>query len=195
MSDLHLEFSQGQMDVPELPDDKNTVLILAGDIGLAKRATTYKPFVEDMSYRFHEVVLILGNHEHYNYKFPLTYNKMWTELVEFENVSLLEKESFWDTEEDFAVIGATMWTSMDGHNSITMTSAMYSMNDYSCIRNGPIREPWKRKLSPVDTVSDHMNARTYIFDEIKKQKEFAIQKADREKESQRLTRWNRSQRG
>jgi predicted phosphohydrolase len=159
------------MDVPELPDDKNTVLILAGDIGLAKRATTYKYFIEDLFFRFKDVVMILGNHEHYNGKFPTSYEKIWTELITFENVFVLEKESIWDTVDDYAIIGATMWTSMDGHNSLTMQSAAYTMNDYSCIRNGPKNEPWKRKLSPRDTVEDFVNAKHYIFEEIKKHKD------------------------
>ena len=49
MSDLHLEFCQGNMNLPELPEDKDTVLILAGDIGLAKKPNTYRPFIENVS--------------------------------------------------------------------------------------------------------------------------------------------------
>lgn len=168
MSDLHLEFSQGQMDVPELPDDKETVLILAGDIGLGKRPTTYKYFVEDMSDRFREVVMVLGNHEHYKGHFPTTYNKMWVELVSFDNVSLLEKEAIWL--DDVAFIGATMWTNMDNLNQMTIYDANSQMNDYNCVRTGPISEPWKRKLHPKDTVEDFLNARHYLFEEIKNQK-------------------------
>ena len=71
MSDLHLEFSQGNMHVPELPDDAKTVLILAGDIGLVKKTHTFIDFITDMSARFQDVIYVMGNHEHYKVHFLL----------------------------------------------------------------------------------------------------------------------------
>lgn len=168
MSDLHLEFSQCDMEVPELNTDKETVLILAGDIGLAKRPTTYKYFVEDMSDRFREVIFVLGNHEHYGGKFPTTYTKIKKELLDFENVSVLEKEAIWL--DGVAFVCATLWTDMDNHDALCIEQSRLGMNDYNTVRTGPIGEPWKRKLHPHDTIADHMNAKHYIFDEIKKQK-------------------------
>jgi len=170
MSDLHLEFQNGpdQFVVPELPDDKDTVLILAGDIGLARRPTTYKYFVEDMSYRFREVIYVLGNHEFYGYRFPSTYTKIWSELQDFENVNVLEKEAVWF--DGVAFIGATLWTNMDNHNQMTMYDAAAQMNDYGTVRTGPKGCEWQRPLKPKDTIEDFMNARHYIFEEIKIQK-------------------------
>jgi len=52
-----------------------------------------------------------------------------------------------------------------------MEIARGSVNDYKVIRTGPHREPWKRRLTPRDTLEDHMNAKTFIFSEIVKQKE------------------------
>ena len=156
------------MHVPELPTDKETVLILAGDIGLAKRPTTYKYFIEDMSDRFREVIFILGNHEHYGGKFPTTHTKIWNELVEYDNVSVLEKEAIWL--DDVAFVCATLWTNMGNHDALCIEQAKLWMNDYKTVRTGPISEPWKKPLHPHDTIADHMNAKHFIFEEIKKQK-------------------------
>lgn len=169
ISDLHLEFSQGMMDLSELPTDKETVLVLAGDIGIAHRPSTYKYFIEDYAYRFKHVIVILGNHEHYHGKFPVSHTKIWNELVEFDNVSVLEKEC--EVIDGVAFVCATLWTDMYKHNPICMYEATLGMNDYGCIRTGPNAEPWKRKLKPQDTIADHLNAKHYIFEEIKKQKE------------------------
>lgn len=167
MSDLHLEF--GTMTVPPTDDDKDTILVLAGDIGLAEKEWTFKEFVEDMSMQFKEVIFIMGNHEHYKGKFPTTKEKLLTALADCPNVHVLEKET--KVFGDVAFICATMWTSMNNHDIFVMETARLNMNDYHLVRTGPPSEPWKRKLLPKDTVQDHVNAVHYIFAEIEKQKE------------------------
>lgn len=75
LSDAHLEFSVGspantrklfevlKQILPIFPTDRETVLVLAGDI------SSYKSQLEDLvaecSARFHSVILVDGNHEHY----------------------------------------------------------------------------------------------------------------------------------
>jgi len=47
ISDVHTE--TGLYFVPEMDDEKNTVVVLAGDIGIAKRPeTTYLPLVKNV---------------------------------------------------------------------------------------------------------------------------------------------------
>lgn len=167
LSDLHLEF--GTLTVPETDDDKDTILILAGDIGIASKQYTYVEWVEDMSMRFKEVIYIMGNHEHYHGKYPTTKQKLLEGLADCPNVHVMEKEV--KVFEDVAFICATLWTNMDNMDALTMFDAKNRMNDYKCVRTGPTSEPWKRKLSPKDTVEDHINAVHYIFAEIEKQKE------------------------
>ena len=172
LSDLHLEFSNGQVDIPSNNNDNNTILLLLGDIGIAKTESTYVPFITEMSHRFRHVIYIMGNHEHWKGKFPCTYNKIWYNLVELDNVTVLEKDSV--VIDNVAFIGATLWTNMNNNNPITMFDAKLKMNDYARIRNGPDGEPWKRKLDPEDTVADHITARNYIFAEIKSMKELGL---------------------
>ena len=168
VSDLHLEFSYGNMRLNELPTDKDTVLILAGDVGLASKPHTYLDFFEQKSDRFRDVIVILGNHEHYKGSFSTSYGRMKATLEHIVNVHVMEKESI--VIDDVAFIGATLWTSMDNHNMFCMEEARLTMNDYRTIRHGPNAEPWKRKLKPIDTIEDHVNASYYIIKEIEKQK-------------------------
>ncbi len=165
MSDLHLEF--GAMTVPPTDDDKDTILILAGDIGVAKNKATYVEFVEDVSMQFKAVIYVMGNHEHYKGKFRTTKTVLLTAFADCPNVHILEKDSI--VFDGVAFVGASLWTSMDNMNPFVMMDAKTNMNDYKHIRHGPISEPWKGKLTPYDTVEDHLNAVKYIFLEIEKQ--------------------------
>ena len=65
-SDIHLEF--GDYNVRPQPSDHETVLVLAGDIGIVHKASQlegrYGPFLERCSQQFRHVVLVMGNHEH-----------------------------------------------------------------------------------------------------------------------------------
>lgn len=169
MSDLHLEMG-GVFDLAQLNTDKDTVLVLAGDIGLAKRPnTTYKEFIERVSLRLKHVVYVLGNHEFYKSHFTTAHAKIWNALLDFENVSVLDKESI--VIDGVAFIGATLWTDMDNCNVMTVETAKSGMNDYNHIRVGPDNEPWQRKLHPHDTVGEHVTAKQFIMSEIVKQKQ------------------------
>lgn len=168
VSDIHLEFSHGNMRLNELPTDKDTVLILAGDVGLASKPHTYLDFFQDKADRFRDVIYIMGNHEHYKGSFSCSKNRAKDNLAEFVNVHVIEKESI--VIDDVAFIGATLWTSMNNHDILCMEQARLTMNDYNTIRHGPNAEPWKCKLKPQETVADHVNASHYIFKEVEKQK-------------------------
>ncbi len=167
ISDIHVEF--GEYFIPELEDEKNIVVILAGDIGLAKKTETYVPLIKDACERFKTVIMILGNHEHYKSNFPMTYSKIWTNTLDFENFDLLEKDTI--VIDNVAFICATLWTDMNKNNPVTMWTAQTLMNDYKCIRTGPESEPWLKKLKPLDTMSDHMRAKEFIFRAIKQHKD------------------------
>ncbi len=166
-SDLHIEFHE--YFIPEMEDEKNIVVILAGDIGLAKKPDTYFDLIKDACGRFKYVIMIMGNHEHYKGNFPMTYSKIWTETLDFENFDLLEKDTI--VIDNVAFICATLWTDMNKNNPVTMWSAQTLMNDYKCVRTGPDSEPWLKKLRPLDTMSDHMRAKEFIFPAIKEHKD------------------------
>ena len=77
MSDIHLEFLKNvsclnslSQKIPSLYseckfDKKETVLVLAGDIGYPTTDKYWK-FIQDCSSQYYKVILIAGNHEYYN---------------------------------------------------------------------------------------------------------------------------------
>lgn len=167
MSDLHLEFKY--FFIPEVENEKETIVILAGDIGLIKKEHTYRDFINNTCDRFKNVIWINGNHEFYGANFPTALTKLWNATLDHENLYVVDKETV--VINGIAFVCATMWTNFDNNNVMTMEQAGFYMNDYKQIRTGPLSESWKRKLRPVDTLADHRLAVKYIFSEIVKQKE------------------------
>jgi len=166
-SDLHLEFEQWEL--PELSTDSETVLILAGDIGLATRESTYVPFIETVAARFQQVIMILGNHEFYHGSINTARYDVEHCLCHVENFILLDDEV---TEVgDVTVIGSTLWTDFNKNNPVLLEIARTSMNDYYQIRIGPNNDPYQRRLTPIETSYLHNGHKIFIFEEIRKAKE------------------------
>jgi hypothetical protein len=111
----------------------------------------------------------MGNHEFYDANFPTALAKVWNATLDHENLYIVDKETV--VLNDVAFVCATMWTDFDNNNVMTMHEAGLWMNDYKSIRTGPECEPWRQKLRPLDTLTDHKRAVGYIFPEIVKQKE------------------------
>ena len=171
MSDIHLEFSD--FKIPDLPSDRDVVLILAGDIGLVHKANlkdVYIPFLTRADVQFRKTILIMGNHEHYGGSFRRTRAVLQDaiSLAKLENVVLLEKESY--VLDDVAFIGATLWTDCDKH-SPHANYLFHRMSDSRVIRTGPTALlPYERKFSADASWVDHAQARNFIFREIPIQK-------------------------
>lgn len=167
ISDVHTE--TGHYSIPDMEDEANTIVVLAGDIGASKRPeTTYFPLVKNCCKRFKHVIMVMGNHEHWRCDFSKTYWKIWEDTVEFDKLSLLEKETV--VIDSVAFIGATLWTDMDKGNPMLMMDAVSKyggMKDYQRIRISNYARPFR----PVHSMADHLRAKEYIFPEIAKQKE------------------------
>ena len=95
MSDVHLEFAPLN-SLPELPTDKDGILILAGDIcPYNSLHFLLIPFLMAMSLRFRKVLYVLGNHEFYGYgSLNLGYRKMRQLILDskIKNVHLLQEQ-------------------------------------------------------------------------------------------------------
>jgi hypothetical protein len=135
MSDIHLEFDDFQMD-----RGLDEVLILAGDIGvvhLEKTLLQYIEFLEYCSANFKEVILVMGNHEHYHGYLPRTNQRLLAELdsKSIHNVYLLDNTTLPYLKEKIIFIGATLWT--DGDFSNPMSKFDWNgMSDSYVIRSG-----------------------------------------------------------
>ena len=166
LSDIHLEFSS--YDVEPLEDDKDTVLLLAGDISVAK----YKPmtlnFMEKVSKQFKTVLWIFGNHEYYKGSLGQSRAKADELICDLDNVFLLENEEFEFEEDNIVVLGATLWTDLNNGNPLTRFDVENSLADYSQIRLG-VKGKY-RKMHTMDVMGMHQTSKCFLFESIEKHK-------------------------
>jgi len=149
-SDVHLEF--GDLDLHN--EENADVLILGGDIFVAEdcknfgyvdeqimaatpnmlaRGERYYNFIKRCSERFPQVILIMGNHEHYHGDYAETANVIRTLVGEFSNVHFLDKE--WRIINGVLFFGGTLWTDMNNEDEQTLHQIAYMMNDYRGVKN------------------------------------------------------------
>ena len=149
-SDVHLEF--GDLDLHN--DENADVLILGGDILVAEdvknfsyvdeqimaatpsmlaRGERYYDFLKRCSERFPQVILIMGNHEHYHGDYAESASVIRTVVGEMSNVHFLDKE--WRIINGVLFFGGTLWTDMNNEDPETLRQIAYMMNDYRGVQN------------------------------------------------------------
>lgn len=166
-SDLHLDVS---VVLPTFLG--GDVLVLAGDVAesrefkklsdehyekikdlpqskLTNKERINKFLIEECSNKYTHVVMVVGNHEHYNGTFNKTVAHIRNNVP--HNFHVLEKDTF--VYEDVMFIGGTLWTDLNRDDPLTKHTVKYGLNDYSRIRrevNGNYI-----KFSPSDSVAEH----------------------------------------
>jgi Icc-related predicted phosphoesterase len=168
-SDLHLEF---QDKVPDWKNPGADVLLLAGDICVADNlygnptagldgliqngfyandAIRYRRFFDHVSKEFETVIYVIGNHEHYKGRWDRTESVLRNEFSRYENMHLLEQGKL--VINDTVFLGASMWTSLNDGDPLTIFNAKDMMNDYKSIteKNGDKYH----KLRPETTYAKH----------------------------------------
>lgn len=178
-SDLHIEFftyrvpaaNNGRdfhtnMMIPPLPDDKETVLILAGDITMVKYIDSYTSFFKDISERFLQVLYVMGNHEHYRFNYKQSASKIKLFLEQFSNIHLLDN-SAWvykgtGEEKDILVLGATLWTNFNNSDPFAMGYAESAMSDFKVIEYSAEDGTYKGRWTPALSVDAHNEAVAYL---------------------------------
>lgn len=137
MSDLHLEFErynphdERYFSVPHQEDDCETILILAGDVGLINRPHTYTHFFLDVGNRFKAVLYVPGNHEYYRGTMGFDITTLKRNLIEC-NVNVLDDSSIKIGGQLF--IGSTLWTDFNHEDPMVMLKASGYMSDYNLIK-------------------------------------------------------------
>ena len=161
LSDLHLEFLADPFHYlpPEWDDDKETVVLLAGDILLGWDAVDW---IERIAPRFKAVCYILGNHEFYHHDFLDLRNDMERIFEEIgqPNIHYLNNSSV--IIDDTRVIGSTLWSDFNGLSRVSMQTAKWRMNDFRLIGNG------NRILVPEDVANEFAVSKEYLMSELSK---------------------------
>jgi predicted phosphohydrolase len=188
-SDLHLEFlgdykslvANNGRDwndltiIPQMEDEKNQILILAGDIVMIKFKERFSQFFKDLSDRFQQIIVIMGNHEHYRNNIKTSYQTYKEFLKSFDNIVLLEKESI--IIDNIAIFGATLWTDFNKRNQYEMGYASQAMSDFLVIEysaeDGTNHMRWDPELSVLEHEKT-LEEITKFFKEHKKMKKVIL---------------------
>lgn len=166
ISDLHLDIDD---IVPVLPGGE--LLIIAGDTcefrsvnpaamyqdaGRQHTRATIRKFFDTVSAQYEQVVMILGNHEHYYNVFQDTYTDLAAILP--ANFKLLERDTL--TIGDVLIVGGTLWTNANNYDPLTLFHLKDGMSDFSVIKHR-IDDRY-RKFSPHDAVKEHEKTMQYL---------------------------------
>ncbi len=182
-SDLHLEFylesvlAKGQPVLDSLLQymfkpsihDKDTILILAGDILLLKQLKHFNYFFEKLSLQYKAVLWIFGNHEW----FRSTINaKSVIEVKEYlaylSNVHILENEIF--ENEDYYIVGSTLWSDINKGDYLTAHDVANVSRDYKKITFQEGKH--YSNLRPRQVSQMFKNNEAFIFESLMKAKDF-----------------------
>jgi len=177
VSDIHQEFSEYYKktwyNIEPMEDDKDTVLLLAGDIfSFAIDHTTklYDPedplsskrkWCLDLSKRFKAVCYVLGNHEWYGCDFVHDQYRIYHELDEIKNFYVMNQRLV--KIDNISIIGATLWANMNNSNPLVMNACQRTLNDYRVINFAG------KNLLPEHTVKQFYSDKHYVFQMAKRE--------------------------
>lgn len=161
VSDIHTEFYLELL--PMNPEDRDTVLILAGDIGVIGLRDSLWEFLDDCAKRFNTILFVCGNHEFYNL---ITIDDGIATLKQFakayNNLIILENDT--RVIDDIMFIGATLWTSLK-HDPMYMFHIKTRMSDFKRIMTNA-----KDFILPEDLVARHDVSVPFIFNAVEEAK-------------------------
>lgn len=176
-SDLHLEFEYAERRltnecVPPLPDDADTVLVLAGDIMSNYRAhirkhphlDEYTPWIRDKINRFKAVIYVLGNHDYWNAGHWQDVVAYWKGMsTRFSNFHVLANDHV--VVDGVRFLGTTLWTDLS--NPIYAMQAD-GMNDFNYIKVNRGGGRWS-KWNIGDWNQEHQKAIGFFEEELAKE--------------------------
>ena len=167
ISDLHLDFSQ--YVVPEMPDDIETVLLIAGDICEGRYLTILENFLDNHSHRFHSIVFVLGNHDYYGTNLYTHPEKVYKEIYSnHRNVYFLDNKTL-EIAPDIVIVGSTLWTDYEKGDPAAMIAASNCMADFMWITVDDCGYTPERITTHL-IYSEHMRSKAWIRANIKKYK-------------------------
>jgi len=158
ISDIHLEFSQGKYDFPEMENENEQILIIAGDLAPVNKHYI-GGFIDSVVPRFKKVVMIAGNHEYYYKGSILTSNGIFDTLMnKYDNFHFLQNTMLMI--DDLIIMGCTLWTNMNDHDPRSMDNARYGMNDFVHIKYG------KKPYTVANWLAENQSSRDFLWDSL-----------------------------
>lgn len=155
MSDIHLDFTVNALD--NINNESNSdVLIIAGDLIQYNNLNNHIAFFENISKKWNDIIIILGNHDSYHGVITESYIRYKAFLQEFPNITLLQN-SFIDIG-DIRFVGTTLWTDYFGSNYSVMEYSRYGLNDHRLIK----MSHGGRNFLPDDALYECKKAQEYI---------------------------------
>ena len=172
VSDLHEEFMEvvgekgkwGHLKIPVSTQDKNTILIIAGDLNVKGSSSGYSRAAESLirfSKQFLHVVFVLGNHDYWYGSIDTSVNQIQKAVSEHSNISVLEKDFV--IVEGVRIYGATMWTDMASN---PMQELMLNAN-WSDLHRIRVSKKGYSKLRARDVTDIHMDSVARLKDMFK----------------------------
>lgn len=147
VSDIHLEFYPEEK-FPKVENQGADVLILAGDICTASKCGRFIPWFEELGRKFEDIYYVIGNHEHYNYKYDQTSLALSHKLNYINNLHVLDNS--YDRKNGVWFWGGTLWTDCNKGDQDTRQTLARGMNDFRVIQYGE----WDHML-PVNAEDEH----------------------------------------
>lgn len=179
VSDLHLEFLQSLFKeggysyassfsnkiLTPLSSDKESVLILAGDILLIKHIDDYAYFFKVISERFKTVLWVFGNHEWFKNTMKVErLVEVKSKLSIYSNIHILDNETYED--EKYHFIGTTLWSDIKKGDYLTALDVVAVSYDFKKIE---FKEGVRySKLRPRHVTKMFMDNERFIQDELLK---------------------------
>lgn len=170
-SDVHLDFDIGEAFYRSptqvwrptpLPQDHESILVLAGDIWYNNLAFKVLPNGESwlaaVAAQFEHVVVVLGNHDYWGLSLQSAPRKAKEAAGLLPNVTVLEQGTA--TVSGVKFVGGTLWTDY-GRDPIAMEVARRIIVDYKKITFGDNRV--RRRVRPQDMFEIHRQTAKFIF--------------------------------
>lgn len=163
MSDLHLESQDFDSQAFDSPLPEGDVLIIAGDLCHARcldpgRTDKYSidqrsrvmRFIDQATANFAHVLMVVGNHEHYDGVFEDTAASLKHHLP---GVTVLDNESIAIGGVRF--LGTTLWSDFEGRSAIAMNGVRRRMGEYFFVKTRPPGSETLKKFQPEDALAAH----------------------------------------
>lgn len=170
-SDVHLDFDLGRQfylspkmvwSPQPLPEDDDTILVLAGDLWTDDLAFKVLPngesWIRHVADRFKHVIVVLGNHDYWGLSLQSAPRKAKEATWKLPNVTVLEQDAVVVSGVKF--VGGTMWTDY-GRDPLAMEVIRNQMVDYKRITFGEKRV--RRRVRPPDMYEVHRQTTRFIF--------------------------------